>query len=370
MSVARPLVLVIDDGKVEISSPTVPGRLRVDASAAARLCAASVTSDLSDLPHALVEGLLHVGLAHSGDRHGSDQPRSLPAPFDVWGPLAWAFHRRTCDVHFIERGSDAMEHWHDQMDADPRPEPTQLERLARTGAAIWLPRCDRSISMPLDEVLRYRRTHRRFTDQPVALETFATLLKYTLGPQKFIDARELGVLELRSYVSGGARHETLGCVAAMNISGLDPGWYVYDGLRHALVPLDLDVCRKDLNGWTGRQGFYDSTAFGIITIADTTKMSWKYRSPRAYRHMLQNVGAYAQVFSMACHALGLGAAITGALSDSRFNELFTLQSPREMPMFSLCAGYPELADDGNPADMKVHGRPATSFAVLDRSRRI
>lgn len=351
----QPLLIERDGDLLYASAPTSRHRVRLGADVVPFLLGERA---LSRAPEKVRSTLIRAGLveptaaaaecadsarkptASEGHSVHHDRPPGHPIPWNYWGSLAWSFHNRTQDATFLRRGTESFEQWQHELQNDPAPTATALTQFKHESPAVLLPRARARIDASLQEVLENRRTHRSFADRPVDLDTFATVMHFAFGPMRFADARELGTLELRSYVSGGARHETTAVVAALNVTGLEPGLYVYDQIRHGLVLLEASVGRGELERLTGEQGFHDACGFSVLTVADTAAMAWKYRHPRAYRHLMNNVGAFAQVFSMVCHALGLGAAITGALNDSGVSRLIGLETHREIPTFSLSAGHP------------------------------
>lgn len=349
-----PLLIESDLDGIHASSPKLAHRIQISKSVAEFLLAASEGVEVrSDHPNfsPAISHLVKYGYLTEGE------PKDRPEPWNHWGTLAWSFHERARDAIFIRRGSAEEAVWQEAIRHDPPPSPTSLQWKARHGEALLLPRTRANPDVSFWQILENRRTHRRFRDVPVRIDPFATLLHYTLAPLRFADAQELGIAELRANVSGGSRHETLGCVAVFNVSDIPQGLYVYDGIRHGLVLLRDDVGRETLEELTGAQGFCSCVGFSIITVADATKMSWKYRNPRAYRHLMNNVGAFAQVFSMSAYALGLGAAITGAIADSAFDKLLGLDSPREFATFFLSCGTPIIKADGMPVDFRAPRAP-------------
>lgn len=340
------------------SSPLTTCRIRIARAVAEFLLAARGGVEAGDADPD-VSSALPI-LTELGYLTGDEDPQVPPAPWRDWGSLAWAFHERIRDATFIRRGSAEEAAWQESLTREPPPPPTPLQQRARQRDALLLPRAGSRARADFWEVLEQRRTHRRFRDIPVETESFATLLHYTLGPLRFANARELGTLEMRASVSGGSRHETLGCVAVFNVADIPHGLYVYDGIRHGLVPLDKTVTREALDELTGSQGFCVGTGFSIITVADATKMSWKYRNPRAYRHLMNNVGAFAQVFSMTAHAVGAWRGDYGRRTRFRFRRPSRPGcAPRIRDLFSklrLACSKP----DGMPADYLA---PQTPFRI-------
>nr|WP_277605870.1 SagB/ThcOx family dehydrogenase [Glycomyces sp. L485] len=198
-----------------------------------------------------------------------------------------------------------------------------------------------------------RRTCRRFEDAPVDLQHLADILHYSFAPLRFVDAGQMGVLQLRAAASGGARHETDAYVAVFNVADVAPGLYRYDEIRHGLAPVRDEVTRDQMEHLTFHQGFYERAAFGVFTVAMTERFVWKYRHPVAYKLLHHNVGHVAQVFSTVCAAFRLGAAITGAIRNSEADALLGLAGPAEFVTFALACGHPVIAPDGLPGGVQA-----------------
>lgn len=370
MRLIRPLFLEILAEGVEVRSPHLSRKLRISLELASHVLELTIETNIErdqldeKLPRDLVEALEECGFLTD------EEPRESGYPWQYWGSIAWSFQSATENVRFLERGSDEMSHWQAELEAESPPPPASLERRIAEGPAVWLPRAMRDPDVSYWDVLRQRRTHRQFLNEPVSLDQFASVMHATFGAQRFVDAHELGVLELRASVSAGARHETMACVAVLNVRGLRPGLYAYSGIQHTLTWIAECPSADVLNSWTANQGFFTNAAFGAFTVTDTAKMAWKYREARAYRHMQQNVGAYAQVFSMTCEAMGLGAAITGAITESVLEQKLSLERPREIPMFALVAGFPVRGSQELPPDVKVHGDVVHGFGEVDLTRSV
>jgi SagB-type dehydrogenase family enzyme len=234
-------------------------------------------------------------------------------------------------------------------------------RAAPSERVLLLPRVRTPLSVPYRDVLEGRRTHRDFEDRPIGLDTFSDMLHYCFAPLRFADAGPMGVLQLRASASGGARHETEAFVFALNVTGVRPGLYHYDTIRHGLSPLGGRAGRAELEHLTHHQGFFRQASFGVLTAAVAHRMAWKYHHPRTYKLLLQNVGHVAQVFSMTATALGLGAAITGAVRDTEADTLLGLEQPGEFTTFALACGFPVRGPDGLPLALRTPSEAPASY---------
>ncbi|HET8659763.1 MAG TPA: SagB/ThcOx family dehydrogenase [Micromonosporaceae bacterium] len=340
-----PLVVEASGGRIVVSSPRLRRRLRVAPPVAAMLLAARTGIDPAEYPAGTVGKLVKAGFLLAERR-----ATGAPVPWDGWGTTAWSFHNRNRDTPFVVADAGQVAAYQERISARPRPSsirPPCSDRI------LLLPRVRTAMDLPYRDVLERRRTHRSFVDVPVELDAFSDMLHYCFAPLRFADAGEMGVLQLRANASAGARHETEAFVFVLNVSNVEPGLYHYDNIRHGLEPIRPDAGRDQLEHLTHGQGFFRSAGFGVLTAAVADRMSWKYPHPRAYQMLLHNVGHVAQVFSMTATALGLGAAVTGAIRDSEADALLGLDQPREFTTFALACGHPERGPDGLPASVRA-----------------
>jgi SagB-type dehydrogenase family enzyme len=349
-----PLVMEVSGEKIVVSSPRITRRLRVDPSVAALLLAARDGLQPTTVAQNPGSGTAIAKLVSYGFLVSSeDRDTTVEAPWGDWGLTAWSFHTRNRDTRFV--GSPG----HDEQMIAPyrekilsRPRPSSV-RAARSDRILLLPRVRTPLDVPFRSVLENRRTHRHFADEPIDLDRFSDMLHYCFAPLRFVDAGQMGTLQLRASASGGARHETEAFVFVLDVAGVEPGIYHYDNIRHGLEPIRIGDHRATLDHLTYEQDFVNHACFAVLTVAVADRMSWKYPHPRAYKLLLQNVGHVAQVFSMTACALGLGAAITGAIRDSEADKLLELDQPREFTTFALACGVPILSPEGLPAAIKA-----------------
>ena len=348
-----PLVVEAYDGKIIVSSPRTRLRLNVRADVLSLLLGArdGLEANWPDgTPEAAVQRLADYGFLVT-------ENQEPPAPWADWGTTAWSFHNRIRDTDFVDESAESTQRYVEVLATRPRPSSIRRPPSERI---LLLPRIRVRCEAPYLDVLESRRTHRHFEDTPLDLDRFSDMLHYSFAPLRFADAGPLGTLQLRAAASGGARHECEAFVFVFNVRGVDPGLYLYDGIRHGLVPVDADAGREEAEHLTHRQGFFTACSFGVFTAAVAERMLWKYPDPRAYKIMLHNVGHMAQVFSMTAGALGLGGALTGAIRDSEADTLLRLDVPREFTTFAMACGIPSRGPDGLPRSIKTpHSPPET-----------
>jgi len=340
-----PLVIESDSQSYRVSSPHLAKRYTVTPAVIRLLLDCRDGLGQVSLDDPVVARLVDLGLI-------TNSSEQVPEPWDRWGCAAWSFHRRTRDLPFID-GSEPTEDAIAEVASVPRPSSIR----GGEGPVVLLPRVAGLRDVRFVDVLEGRRTHRHYTGDAMRLDDLAVLLRYSFGPIRFADAGPLGSLPLKAAASGGARHETEAFVVVSAVEDLDPGLYHYDWLRHGLEPIDDSVTVETLEDLTFHQGFFKDACIGVLLGAITERMRWKYHGPRTYRFLFHNAGHVAQVFSMTAHALGLGASLTGAIKDSRADELLGLDGVADFTTFAMACGVPERQPSGLPRSIRVAGRP-------------
>ncbi|MEU5658219.1 SagB/ThcOx family dehydrogenase [Streptomyces sp. NPDC047737] len=240
--------------------------------------------------------------------------------------------------------------------AAPSPVPPPLFTDHPRVPLLLLPRRPPGLGAPFEQVLYERRTHRDFTGEPVPAETLAALLSVVFGPADFIDCGR-GALYRRTSPQGGSRQEIDAYVGVLDVEGLDPGWYHYDGLRHGLALLSEGFTPAEAARLCADQEWAARPAFLVLLAARLERMSVKYPTPRAYRVCLLDAGHLGQTFALTATALGLGPAQTGAFRDSEVAGRCGLDNTGHVPLYVLAAGHPAPArrDAPPPAGIPAFG---------------
>ena len=152
------------------------------------------------------------------------------ATWSAWNPAAGFFHHATRDVPYMEtEAADAML---DRRGRGAKPDSIKRYPNARH---VRLP----DVRVPTGssefvDVLRARRTWRRFAPMPVPIESLGTALKLAAGVERWAIVPGEGRVPLKTSPSGGARHPIEAYVLALDISGLERGLYHYAADRHGL----------------------------------------------------------------------------------------------------------------------------------------
>ncbi|SES48816.1 Nitroreductase family protein, partial [Actinokineospora terrae] len=147
-----------------------------------------------------------------------------PVLWRYWGAVARRFHTDARDANYLvdspERDAEAS-----AIAADGAPPPVFKDYPG--ARVVMLPRAPLPLRMPVETVFTSRRTHRRFSAEPVSLDQLGTLLFYAFGPQRFLDGGVFGPQQARVSASAGGRHEVEAYLAVYNVDGVPPGLYHY-----------------------------------------------------------------------------------------------------------------------------------------------
>ncbi|GAA2260470.1 dehydrogenase [Streptomyces ruber] len=251
----------------------------------------------------------------------------------TWAPEASFFHYATQDIDDRQPAGAGAAGFR-----DPAPDPVLFTGYP-DAPRVLLPRPIAGLDAPYGQVLHARRTHRDFSDAPVSLGTLGVLLAAVFGPVDFIDSGR-AALYRRTSPQGGARQELDTYLGILNVTGLDPGWYHYNGLEHSLELLAVGLTRDEAAVLCADQEWIGAAAFLVVLAARLERMSVKYATPRCYRVCLLNAGHLGQTFALTATALGLGPAETGAFRDTPVARRCTLDNTGHTPLHVLAAGHP------------------------------
>ncbi|MGI8671084.1 MAG: SagB family peptide dehydrogenase [Luteitalea sp.] len=277
-----------------------------------------------------------------------DQSRHAPAlavcggedAWRVWSPVARLFHLATRDVTFAgaARPGPATADTAAAVTPAPvasAPSPT-LPDPGGAEVALAAPVLPRT----LREALRLRRTHRQFAPGGVPLQDLATLLGVTFGVQAWARIRDHAPLPLKTSPSGGARHSLEAYVWARQVDDLAPGLYHYRPDRHVLSRLDGRHGPDAVTAWLPSQDGYQNAPVIVAMVSVLARVSWRYRSARAYRVILIEAGHLAQTFCLCAAALDLAPFCTAALADSVIEQGLGLDGHAQPVCYVVGAGRP------------------------------
>jgi len=253
--------------------------------------------------------------------------------WSAWNPAAGFFHFSTKDTAFAMNQAKAFEDWWRRAGATRIPEPLKSIRGARR---TKLPAVEAAGEFP--EVLRERRTWRKYGAGAVPLESLSQILKLTFGIQGWVEVAGVGRAAIKTSPSGGDLHPTEAYVLVQRVDGVKPGIYHYQAARHEVEWLRGGVSRRTLERNLGGQRWFSRAAFLVAMTTVSGRTRWKYDYPRAYRALLLEAGHLAQTFCLTATWLGLAPFSTIAMKDTKWEEWLGIDGVKESVLYIVGAG--------------------------------
>jgi SagB-type dehydrogenase family enzyme len=255
---------------------------------------------------AVIARMVSLTLLERSDR--AADPRSVAMEgLRPWNPQVGFFHATTKDVRFASKAVFARSARHDVA-----PQPPAIKRY-RGAPVVALRRPDGDD--PFAQVLRARRTWRRYSSEPVALDELATILALSAGVQQWVLAGDQKI-PLKTSPSGGARHAVECYVVARDVRGLKSGVYHYAPDRHVLSRIGRGVPRARIRAYVPGSEYFANASAMVFFTAIFARILWRYPYARAYRAALIEAGHVCQTFCLSATRLGLAPFSVMALADS------------------------------------------------------
>ena len=164
---------------------------------------------------ATIDRMVTLTLLERSDRPRDPRSEAMDT-LRPWNPQVGFFHSTTRDLPFVSSRVAAR-----HAKTNTKPPPPVTKRYV--GApVVSLPRPDGDD--PFAQVLRARRTWRRYSSEPVTLDELATVLALSAGVQQWVHAGAQRI-PLKTSPSGGGRHAVECYVVARDVRGLRAGVY-------------------------------------------------------------------------------------------------------------------------------------------------
>jgi SagB-type dehydrogenase family enzyme len=290
-----------------------------------------------------LEKLYKNGVLERSDRRRDARAAAMES-WAAWNPAAGFFHFSTKDAEFAADQRDAFEELKRRAKHDPMPLP--LKNYSKA-PRIKLPsvRAEGEFA----EVLKSRRTWRKYGAGSVSVEALAQTLQLTFGIQGWVDVPGLGRAAMKTSPSGGCLHPIEAYVLVRRVKGLKTGIYHYNAARHELEWLREGISRGKLEGSLGSQWWFARGAFLVLMTAVFGRTQWKYDFARSYRVVLAEAGHLCQTFCLTATWLGLAPFCSMALADTKWEEWLGIDGVRESIIYVAGAGTrpAEGAKDAN-----------------------
>ena len=223
----------------------------------------------------------------------------------------------------------------------PMPACAQDDAGAQYGAGetdlIRLPAVRLDGPVSVEEALSERRSIRNYGAGTLTLDELGQVLWSAQGvtypieqtPESFQREWRGG---FRTAPSAGALYPLELYVVVGGVDGLEPGFYRYVPVEHALEPAAPGDLRAPLSQAAHGQTVI-STPPAVLVIAGVVARTAAKYGERAEQYVLLEAGAAAENVFLQCESLGLATVIVGAFVDKQVKEL--LQLPEEEETYVL-----------------------------------
>ncbi len=189
--------------------------------------------------------------------------------------------------------------------------------------------------MPVIEAIRKRKSHRRFTGDPLSLEELSFLAWSTQGLR---DREGRGSISRRTVPSAGARHPFETYLLINRVEGIQAGIYRYLPLEHSLYLLytDPDLPGKVSEGCRGQE-FVGEGAVVFIWTVIPYRMEWRYLmvSPKM---IALDAGHLCQNLYIACESIATGTCAIGAYDQDKMDALLKVDGREEFVIYAAPVG--------------------------------
>lgn len=189
-------------------------------------------------------------------------------------------------------------------------------------------------SLDLATVIEKRRSHRRYSPDPLSLEEISFLLWATQGVSERRDASAV----YRTVPSAGCRHAFETYLCALNVASLERGIYRYLPLEHRLLVLShQENLADDLISATFYQSFIGKAAVAFVWTAIPYRMEWRYHLA-AHKVIAIDAGHVCQNLYLASAAVGAGTCAVAAYHQEMLDRLLGVDGRDEFAIYLAAVG--------------------------------
>ncbi len=269
---------------------------------------------------------------------GTDRVRALQQ-WREWLPSAAFFHMSTKDGYAEEITREEIQYIEGLMEG--RAASLVLEQAPRKKLISLRSEAPTS---EFSQVLRQRRTWRKFSPEKVSREAFATLLDLSFGVQQWEKVAKLGKLAQKTSPSGGSLHPLEAYLMVRKVEGISPGIYHYDAIGKGLRQVRRGISAKEIQKYLAGQWWFRDAAFVVLLTAMFSRTQWKYDYARAYRAIQIEAGHLCQTFCLTATWLKLAPFCTIAMADTAIEEALKIDGISESVIYAMGAGMKPSID--------------------------
>lgn len=202
--------------------------------------------------------------------------------------------------------------------------PAYFKEINKSDKVVDLPSFDFDYK-DFYEVIKGRRSVRKYKDQALPLDVLSYLLDATQGLKN-------GDERFRAAPSAGARHAIDTYIYASNIENLEVGLYRYHPKEHVLVQVHGDKMDAD----TLKREWFNAPCVFMWT-AVPYRMAWRY-AHCAEKCILLDAGHIAQNLYLACESIGYGTCAVGAYDQDKADDFLRVDGEEEFLIYASPLG--------------------------------
>lgn len=191
---------------------------------------------------------------------------------------------------------------------------------------------------PVIDIIRQRKSRRRYTDQPLTLEELSYLLWATQGVTRSAETSN-GFATMRTVPSGGSLHTFETYLFIDRVQGVDPGLYRYLPLEHKLLfiaPASDGLPQAITEACSG-QSFAGTAAVVFVWTTIPYRMEWRYDIV-AHKIIAQDSGHLCQNLYLAAESIGAGTCAIGAYNQKAMDSLLGVDGEDEFTIYVAPVG--------------------------------
>ena len=211
-----------------------------------------------------------------------------------------------------------------------QPVPPDGERVGLAWKDTW-----KGISgIDLVSAIEGRRSHRRFSPEPLSMDELSFLLWATQGIRQAANESTA----FRTVPSAGCRHALESYICALNVSDLPAGIYRYLPVEHELLVISRE---RDLAGRLAKaalgQAFVGKAAATFVWTAVPYRMEWRYHNA-SHKVIALDAGHVCQNLYLACAAVGCGTCAVAAYHQGLMDGLLGVDGSEEFSLYLAPVG--------------------------------
>ncbi|MCD4700919.1 MAG: SagB/ThcOx family dehydrogenase [Candidatus Aegiribacteria sp.] len=206
------------------------------------------------------------------------------------------------------------------------------------GPVVSLPQPRLSSDVSVEEAMQNRRSVRYYEDSPLTVAEVSQLLWSAYGLNYPVEnAPDFLRGGLRTAPSAGALYPLELYLVVRDVTGLDPGIYLYKSETHELVRLVGEDCWEEFSNAGFNQSHFETAAAAIVYSAVFERCTEKYGERGRDRYVCMDLGHSAENVYLQAYALNIGTCAIGAFSDLALKHVIRMTSA-EVPLYIMPLG--------------------------------